>query len=110
MPAEKNWSGDRGRPDSGDAVLRHPNGSIDIGAYAAIAHRQRAAAMRSSMLSAVRLIREAWAAVTSAVLTNRPLRDNPAADVEKQENAEGFSRRSCRKYKRSAGQHRRAIT
>jgi hypothetical protein len=64
MSAEKDWSGGRGRPGSGDAVLRHPNGSIDIGVYAAIAHRQRAAAITSSMRSAVRLIREAWAAIT----------------------------------------------
>lgn len=64
MSAEKNWSGGRRWPGSGDAVLRHPNGSIDIGVYAAIAHRQRAAAITSSMLSVVRLIREAWAAIT----------------------------------------------
>ena len=64
MSAEENWSGNPRQPGSGDAVLRHPNGSIDIGAYAAIAHRQRAAATSSSMLSAVRMIREAWAAIT----------------------------------------------
>jgi hypothetical protein len=65
MSAEKNWSGGRGQHGGGDAVLRHPNGSIDIGVYAAIAHRQRAAAMTSSMRSAVRLVREAWAAITA---------------------------------------------
>jgi hypothetical protein len=64
MSAENNWSSGRRRLGSDDAVLRHPNGSIDIGVYAAIAHRQRAAAITSSMLSAVRLIREAWAAIT----------------------------------------------
>ena len=64
MSAEKNWSGGRRWPGNGDAVLRHPDGSIDIGVYAAIAHHQRAAAITSSMLSAVRLIREAWAAFT----------------------------------------------
>jgi hypothetical protein len=64
MSAEENWSGSPRQPGSGDAVLRHPNGSIDIGVYAAIAHRQRAAAISSSVLSAVRMIREAWAAIT----------------------------------------------
>jgi hypothetical protein len=64
MSAEENWSGNPRQPGSGDAVLRHPNGSIDIGVYAAVAHRQRAAAITSSMRSAVRLIREVWAAIT----------------------------------------------
>ena len=31
MSAEENWSGNPRQPGSGDAVLRHPNGSIDIG-------------------------------------------------------------------------------
>jgi hypothetical protein len=79
MSAEKDWIGDRRWPGGRDAILRHPNGSIDIGVYAAIAHRQRAAAITSSMLSAVRLIREAWA----AVLTGRPLPENPAVDAGK---------------------------
>jgi hypothetical protein len=65
MSAEENWSDSPGRPGSGGAVLRHPNGSINIGVYAAIAHRQRAAAISISMLSAIRLIREAWAAITA---------------------------------------------
>jgi hypothetical protein len=65
MSAEANWSGGPRRLGSGNAVLRHPNGSIDIGAYAAIAHRQRAAAIASSMLSAVRFIRDAGAAITA---------------------------------------------
>jgi hypothetical protein len=64
MSAQEVWSGGAaGRP--GDAVLRHPDGSIDIGAYAAIAHRRRAAAIVSSMLSAVRFVRDAGAAVTA---------------------------------------------
>jgi len=64
MSAENNRSEGERRLGRRGAVLRHPNGSIDIGVYAAIAHRQRAAAITSSMLSAVRLIREAWAAIT----------------------------------------------
>jgi hypothetical protein len=58
------WSGSR-QPGGGDAVLRLANGSIDIGAYAAIAHRKRAAAIASSMLSAVRFMRDAGAAITA---------------------------------------------
>jgi hypothetical protein len=61
MSAQGVWNGSPRRP--GDAVLRHPNGSIDIGAYAAIAHRQRAAAIASSMLSAVRFVRDAGTAI-----------------------------------------------
>jgi len=63
MSAEENWSDSPGRPGSGGAVVRHPNGSINIGVYAAIAHRQRAAAISTAIPSAIRLMREAWAAV-----------------------------------------------
>jgi hypothetical protein len=62
MSAQENWSVGSGR-SGGNAVLRHRNGSIDIPAYAAIAHRQRTAAIASSMLSAGRFIREAWDAI-----------------------------------------------
>jgi hypothetical protein len=65
MSAEENWSDSPGRPGTGHAVLRHPNGSINIGFYAAIAHRQRAAAISTAMAAAVRLIREAWAAIAA---------------------------------------------
>ncbi|QHO74723.1 hypothetical protein ACH79_20885 [Bradyrhizobium sp. CCBAU 051011] len=64
MSAQEIWSGGSRWPGSGDAVLRHPNGSIDIRAYAAIAHRQRAAALTSLLSSAVRPIRDVWAAIT----------------------------------------------
>ena len=63
MSAQEIWDGGPGRP--GDAVLRHRDGTIDIGAYAAIAHRARAAAMVCSMLSAVRFIRDAGAAIAA---------------------------------------------
>ena len=63
MSAQGVWSGSpRG---SRDAVLRHANGSIDIGAYAAIAHRERAAAIVASMLSAVRFMRDAGLGITA---------------------------------------------
>ena len=71
MSAEQSWNGGPRWPGSRDDVLRHPNGSIDIGVYAAIAHRQRAAAIAASMLSAVRFMREGWAAIT----VRRPLQE-----------------------------------
>lgn len=64
MSAQEFWSGGSRHPGGGDAVLRLANGSIDIGTYAAIAHRKRAAAIASSMLSAVRFMRDAGAAIT----------------------------------------------
>ncbi len=69
MSAE-NWSGSL-RDQGSDAVLRHPDGSIDIGAYAVIAHRERAAAIASSMLSAAGFIHEARAAITRAILPDK---------------------------------------
>jgi hypothetical protein len=63
MSAQEIWRDGSIWPDSRGAILRHPNGSIDIGAYAAIAHRQRAAAIASSMLSAVRFVRDAGATI-----------------------------------------------
>jgi hypothetical protein len=63
MSAQEVWGGGARQPGGADAVLRHPNGSIDIRAYAVIAHRERAAAIVSSMLSAVRFVRDAGAAL-----------------------------------------------
>ena len=65
MSAQENWRHGQSRDGSGDAVLRYPNGSIDIGAYTAIAHRERAAAIVSSMLLAARLVRDAGAAISA---------------------------------------------
>lgn len=65
MSAQEIWSAGTARPGSRDAILRHPNGSIDIGAYAAIAHRQRDAAIASSVLSAVRFMRDAGCAIVA---------------------------------------------
>ena len=65
MSAQVMWGDGPRRSGDGEAVLRHPNGSIDIGAYAAIAHRQRAAAIVASMLSAVRFMRDGGAAITA---------------------------------------------
>jgi hypothetical protein len=65
MSARETWGDGSTWPGSGNAVLRHPNGSIDIGAYAAIAHRERAAAIASSMLSAIRFMRDAGSAIAA---------------------------------------------
>jgi hypothetical protein len=65
MSAQEIWSTGATRPGSRGAILRNPNGSIDIGAYAAIAHRERAAAIASSMLSAVRLMRDVGSAIVA---------------------------------------------
>ena len=62
MSAQEIWGSDPARP--GDAIPRHRDGSIDIGAYAAIAHRERTRAIVSSMLSAVRFLRDTGAAIT----------------------------------------------
>jgi len=63
MLAEENWSDGLRRPGSDDGALRRPDHSIDIAAYAAIAHRERAAVVTYSMLLVVRFVREAWATI-----------------------------------------------
>jgi len=65
MSAQEIWSQGSRRDGSGDAVMRYPDGSIDIGAYAAIAHRERAAAIIFSMLSAARLVRDTGALISA---------------------------------------------
>ena len=41
-----------------EGVLRHPDGSVDIAAYARIAHRERAAALASAARAAIGMVRE----------------------------------------------------
>jgi hypothetical protein len=65
MPAQQILGTGATRPGTPGAILRHSNGSIDIGAYAAIAHRERAAAIASSMLAAVRFVRDAGSAIAA---------------------------------------------
>jgi len=65
MSAEENWSDRLRRSDCNDGALRHPDCSIDIAAYASIAHRERAAAVAYSMLLVVRFVREAWATIAA---------------------------------------------
>lgn len=65
MPAQRILGTGATRPGTRDGILRHSNGSIDIGAYAAIAHRERAAVIAASILSAVRFVRDAGSAVAA---------------------------------------------
>ena len=65
MPAQQILGTGATPPGTPGAILRHSNGSIDIGAYAAIAHRERAAAIASSMLAAVRFVRDAGSAIAA---------------------------------------------
>ncbi len=51
-----------------DGVLRRPDGSIDIWAYATIAHRQRTDAVLAYTQGAIQFAREAWAAVSARAL------------------------------------------
>ncbi len=51
----------------GDRVLRRPDGSIDIRAYAAIAHRERTEVVRACTQGVIQFAREAWAAVSARV-------------------------------------------
>ena len=46
-----------------EGVLRHPDGSVDIAAYAKLAHRERAAAIASSARAAIRMVREMLSAI-----------------------------------------------
>jgi len=112
MSAVENWSGSPRQPGSGDGVLRHPNGSIDIGVYAAIAHRQRAAAIRSSMLSAVRLIREAWEAITARRAHQQAAVGKPCGWCREdgRKTPRDFPGEAAENIRPSASQHRRAIT
>ena len=52
----------------GDRVLRRPDGSIDIRAYAAIAHRQRTEAVLAYTQGAIQFAREAWSAISERVV------------------------------------------
>ena len=58
----------------GDGVLRRPDGSINIRAYAAIAHRQRTEAVLAYTQGAIQFAREAWSAISArAVGPARPV-------------------------------------
>jgi hypothetical protein len=90
MSAHEILSGGSRRPGNGGAVLRHANGSINIAAYATIAHRERAAAIASSMQSAVRLLRDAWPAIALRHDHQRTQPRNSAADIGDRPGQNGF--------------------
>jgi hypothetical protein len=75
MPAQQILGTGATRPGTPGAILRHSNGSI--GAYAAIAHRERAAAIASSMLAAVRFVRDAGSAIAARRIHRQPAAGRP---------------------------------
>ena len=58
-------------PRIGDRVLRRPDGTIDIRAYAAIAHRERTEAVVAYTQAVVQFAHKAWSAL--AVGPARPV-------------------------------------
>jgi len=58
MFRQMNPNGHAPRAQDIEGVLRHPDGSVDIAAYARLAHRERAAAIASSAGEAMRTVRE----------------------------------------------------
>ena len=50
-----------------EGVLRHPDGSPDIAAYAKLAHRERAVAIAASARQAIRMLREMVSAVRASL-------------------------------------------
>jgi hypothetical protein len=62
----KSKGGSRGVQEI-DGVLRYPDGSADIAAYAKLAHRERDAAIAGSARKGIRLVRELWSVVWTSV-------------------------------------------
>jgi hypothetical protein len=50
-----------------ESVLRHPDGSLDIAAYAKLAHRERAAAIAASAREVIRVVRGMVSAVRASL-------------------------------------------
>ena len=46
-----------------EGVLRYPDGSVDIAAYAKMAHRERAAAIAASAREGIRRLRAMWSVI-----------------------------------------------
>lgn len=63
MYRQVNPNGHAPRAQDIEGVLRHPDGSLDIAAYAKLAHRERAAAIAFSAREAIRMVREMGSAV-----------------------------------------------
>ena len=67
MSREVNPNGHAPRAQDIEGVLRHPDGSLDIAAYAKLAHRERAAAIASSAREAIRMVREMVSGVRASL-------------------------------------------
>ena len=60
-------SNGRSRLQEIEGVLRYPDGSVDIAAYAKLAHREREEAIAASARESIRRMREIWSAVWRSV-------------------------------------------
>jgi hypothetical protein len=67
MSREVNPNGHAPRAQDMEGVLRRPDGSLDIAAYAKLAHRERAAAIAASARKAIRMVREMVSAVRASL-------------------------------------------
>ena len=66
MFRETNSNGTVSNREGDDGVLRHPDGSIDFGAYRAAAKRERTAAIVSSIEGAASFARAMWSWIWTA--------------------------------------------
>jgi len=67
MSREVNPNGHALRVQEIEGVLRYPDGSVDIAAYAKLAHRERAVAIAASARQAIRMLREMVSAVRASL-------------------------------------------
>lgn len=68
MYRQVNPNGHAPRAQDIEGVLRHPDGSLDIAAYAKLAHRERAAAIASSAKEGIRRVRELWTMIRTSLV------------------------------------------
>jgi hypothetical protein len=58
-------SGRASGADDMEGMLRHPDGSLDVAAYAKLAHRERAAAIAASMREGILIVRAMLSAIAA---------------------------------------------
>ena len=76
MSRELNSNSRSLRVQENEGVLRYPDGSVDIAAYARLAHRERTAAITASTTEAIRRVR----AMVSVIRTSlAPAAREPAS-------------------------------
>ena len=80
MSREQKPNGRSLRVQEIEGVLRYPDGSVDIAAYAKMAHRERAAAIAASAREGIRRVRE----MVSVIRTNlAPVARSEPASVKR---------------------------